>query len=324
MSFDADALVDRRRLRRKLTLWRVLAFLAVIAAIFVVGTQFGGNSELFGKGDHVARVRIDGFISDDRRQQAMLKKIAESEEIKALILTINSPGGTTTGSEALFEALRTVAAKKPVIAVLGTLAASGGYVAAIAADHIVARGNTITGSIGVIFQWAQVKGLLDQIGIQFNEVKSAPLKAEPSPFNETTPEVRAVMEAMIADSYDWFVDLVAERRGLSPARARQLGDGRVYTGRQALDVDLIDAIGGEKEAMSWLNDNHGIKEDMTIVDWKPASQISEFGLFSGLTNLTRRFLGSGPAQMLEIFLNDGTSGAQRLDGLQSVWHASEE
>lgn len=324
MSFDADALVDRRLLRRKLTLWRVLAFVAVIVAILFATAQYGGSSALLGQGDHVARVTIDGFISDDRRQQKMLAAIAESEQTKALILSINSPGGTTTGSEALFESLRAVATKKPVVAVLGTLAASGGYVAAIGADHIVARGNTITGSIGVIFQWAQVKELLDQIGVSFKEIKSAPLKAEPSPFNETPAEARAVMEAMVADSYKWFVDLVADRRDLSPARARQLGDGRVYTGRQALDADLIDAIGGEKVAMAWLNETHDIDEDMQILDWKPKSSVSEFSLLSGAVALTRKILGENPANLLEILIKDGASGVQRLDGLQSVWHPSSD
>ncbi|MBZ0218681.1 MAG: signal peptide peptidase SppA, partial [Fimbriimonadaceae bacterium] len=324
MSFDADAIVDRRLLRRKLTLWRVLTFVAVAAAILFATAHYGGKSALLGKGDHVARVTIDGFISDDRRQQEMLETISKSDEVKAVILSIDSPGGTTTGSEALFESLRAVAAKKPVVAVLGTLAASGGYIAAIGADRIIARGNTITGSIGVIFQWAQVKDLLDQIGIRYNEIKSAPLKAEPSPFNETPPEARVVMEAMIADSYDWFVDLVATRRGLSPARARQLGDGRVYTGRQALEVDLVDALGGEKDAMAWLKENHDIAGDMKILDWKPKSAVSELSLLSGAASLTRRFLGSGPANLLELFLNDGASDAQRLDGLRSVWHPSGE
>ncbi len=324
MSFDADALVDRRRLRRKLTLWRVLALIAVVIAIIVAASQPKVGAGLFGSGEHVARVTIDGFISDDRRQQEMLERIAESDSTKALILSINSPGGTTTGSEALFEALRGVAAKKPVVAVLGTVAASGGYIAALGADRIFARGNTITGSIGVIFQWAQVKELLDQIGIQFNEIKSAPLKAEPSPFTETSPEARAVMEAMIADSYDWFVGLVVTRRDMNPRRARQLSDGRVYTGRQALEVNLIDAIGGEKDAMAWLRVTHGLDKDTEIRDWVPPSESTGLGLISGLAGVTERFFGREVANLLRILLKDGTSEARHLDGLQSVWHASSE
>jgi len=324
MSFDTDAMVDRRRLRRKVTLWRVLTFVAVVAAILFATSRAGPDSGLLGRGDHIARVTVDGFISDDRKQQEMLKEIAESDDVKALILSINSPGGTTTGSEALFLSLREVAHNKPVVAVMGTLAASGGYIAAIGADWIVARGNTITGSIGVIFQWAQVRELLDKWGIEFKEVKSAPLKAEPSPFTETSPEARAVMEAMIADSYKWFVDLVADRRGLSERRARILGDGRVYTGRQALEVELIDAIGGEDEAIGWLEREHSLDADMKVIEWRPKREDRDFGLVSGTVALVERVFGSKTAKMLQIITNYGASGPGRLDGLQSVWHAPRE
>ena len=191
---------------------------------------------------------IDGIISNDRKQQELFDKIVASDDVQGVIVHINSPGGSTAGSEALYAAIRRAAAKKPVVGVLGTVAASGGYIAALATDHIVARGNTVTGSIGVVFQWAQVSELMQKLGIKMETIKSSPLKAEPSPFSPMPEEARALTEAMIRDSYEWFVGLVEQRRPFEETRARELSDGRIYTGRQALEVQLIDEIGGEKTA----------------------------------------------------------------------------
>jgi protease IV len=319
MSLDTDGLIDRRRLRRKLTFWRVLTFVVLVGVVLFATLRFAGDFNLL-PSDEIARVTIEGFISDDREQQALLEKIAEEDQVKALILNINSPGGTTTGSEALFEALRKVAEVKPVVAVMGTIATSGGYIAALGADHIIARGNTITGSIGVIFQWTRVRELLDNLGIEFEEVKSSILKAEPSPFTETPPEALAIMEAMVADSYDWFVALVAERRELSPERARFLGDGRVYTGRQALDADLVDGIGGEDIALKWLQDTRDISEDLDIVDWEVAEEL-DYGLLSIGARLFGALANNGVGNALNGFLQQTGNSAGRLDGLVSVWHA---
>ena len=222
------------------------------------------------------------------------------------------------GSEALFEAVRKVADKKPVVAVMNSVAASGGYATAIAADHIVARGNTITGSIGVIFQWPDVSQLMSSIGIKVEELKSGELKAEPSPFNPTSERVRAVTMQMIRDSFDWFVRLVAERRKLAVERVRILADGRVYTGRQALVEKLIDAIGGEDAAVNWLATVKNIPLGTPIIDWKVEKSFGSTSVgFSALTGLLR-FAGlEGLARALERGMS--SSGVQ-LDGLMSVWH----
>lgn len=316
MSLDADALVDRRRLRRKLGFWRVVAFIAVIIGLLAVALQFAGDPLALARGPHVARVTIDGFIGDDRDQQELLRKIAKDSQVKALILSINSPGGTTTGAEALYEAVREVAEEKPVVATLGTIAASGGYIAAISADHIVARGNTITGSIGVIFQWAQVKDLLANWGIRFDEIKSSPIKAEPDPFTDTPEEARQILEAMVADSYDWFVGLVAERRKLGDAEARRLGDGRVYTGRQALQAKLIDAIGGEDVARDWLADEHNISRDLKVHEWRNGGVDGDLSLVRSFAN----WVGLG-AIFDYVGKQIAGGAAVRLDGLMSVWQA---
>ena len=163
--------------------------------------------------------------------------------------------------------VRRLAAEKPVVAQVGTLAASAGYMIASASDHIVARKSSIVGSIGVLVQFPDLTGLMDKIGIKLEEVKSSPLKAEPSPFNVTTDEERAMIRAMILDSYDWFVGLVDERRPLTRAEVTALADGSIFTGRQALDKKLVDALGGETEAVDWLA-TKGVDGKLKVVEWE--------------------------------------------------------
>ena len=202
MSLDADTLADRRRLKRRLFFWRAGAVAAILIALIVLLAEGGFRFNQ----SHIARVTIGGIIVDDRYQQDMLERIAKDNSVKAVILSIDSPGGTTTGSEALYEAVRDLAEEKPVVAVLGTVAASGGYIAAISADHIVARGNTITGSIGVLFQWTQLEELLGNIGVEMREVKSSPLKAEPSPFHQASPQSIKVTQELIDSSCVTLID----------------------------------------------------------------------------------------------------------------------
>jgi protease-4 len=310
VSLDADTLADRRRLKRRLFLWRAGAVLALVLALIAITADRGIS---FGQA-HIARVTIGGIIVDDRYQLEMLQQIASDSSVKAVILSIDSPGGTTTGAEALYEGVRALAEKKPVVAVLGTVAASGGYIAALSADHIVARGNTITGSIGVLFQWTQLEELLGNIGVEMKEVKSSPLKAEPSPFHKTDPRAIKATQDMVDASYDWFLRLVSERRGMDEAAARTVGDGRVFTGWQAVENGLVDALGGEDVAIAWLESEHGIDADLPVNDWEPSYPGSGFAGFLGRA--------AGEAALVTI---DGLSGktqqAKRLtlDGLTSLW-----
>ncbi len=312
MSLDTDLIIDRRRLKRRLSFWRFAAIILLAAGLFAFFAQNAG----FGPSDqHIARVWVSGVIVDDTRVQDMLDEIKEDENVSALILRIDSPGGTTTGSEALYEKIRDVAEVKPVVAVLGTVAASGGYIAAISADHIVARGNTITGSVGVLFQWAQMKELLGHIGIEMKEVKSSPLKAEPNPFSEPSREAIRATQAMIDASYDWFLGLVQERRGFDKARARELGDGRVYTGWQAKENGLIDAIGGEEEALAWLSAERQIDSELPVEDWEVREEPYELATFMG------RAMGEAFSQAIaETTQKTLQTEGLTLDGLISVWH----
>jgi protease IV len=318
MTLDADSITANRRLRRSLAFWRILAVLALVAAgvalLLADTSAVGGLSK---RTDHIARVTISGLITGNQRTLDLLEEIEGSDRVKAVLVKIDSPGGTTAGSEALYISLRQLAGEKPLVAVMDTVAASGGYITAIAADHIVARGNTITGSVGVLFQWVQVQELLDTLGIEMESIKSGALKAEPNPFEQTSERAREVTEQMVADSFRWFLDLVEERRQLSSEQVELISDGRVFTGRQALEAQLVDEIGGEEQAKAWLAANRDIDADLKIVDWEVSSGIRERGIGFAVARALLSALGFDGSWLLEKI-----SAQERLsvDGLVSVWH----
>lgn len=275
-----------------------------------MGDRFGGAAV-----DHIAKVRIEGTITEDEELLKRLERITESDRVKGVVLSINSPGGTTAGGESIYLAVRKMAETKPVVAQVGTLAASAGYMIASAADHIVARQSSIVGSIGVLVQFPDVTGLMDKIGVKVEGVKSSPLKAEPSPFTPTTEEERAMLRALVMDSYDWFVGIVDERRPLSRTEVLAVADGSIFTGRQGLEKKLVDALGGEDEAVEWLA-GKGVDADLEVVEWKA---VREGGLW-GTLSLARL---AGAALGLD---RHGAELARRigadsifLDGLLSLW-----
>ena len=188
---------------------------------------------------------------------------------------INSPGGTVAGSEQLYDALMQLKAKKPMVVVVDGLAASGGYIAAMAADHIVAQQSALVGSIGVIFQYPNVTELLKTIGVKVEEIKSSPLKAAPSGFEPTSPEARAAVESIVMDSYAWFRGLVRDRRQLDGALLERVSDGRVFTGRQAIELKLIDALGDEQTAIDWLAKEKNIDAKTPVRDYRLTPRFSD-------------------------------------------------
>ena len=264
MSLDADYVVERRRLKRRLTFWRVLGVVALVATVVAAAGRF----DLRRQQDHVAQIAIGGLILDDPARDEALKEVADDEKVKALLVKIDTPGGTYVGGEVLYESLRRVGEKKPVVAIMGTTATSAGYMSALGSDHIVARSSTLTGSIGVILQTADVTGLLDKIGIKSVVVKSGPLKAQPNPLEKFLPAARKATEAIIADYFDMFVTLVAERRSLSREQVLKLADGRVFSGRQAKKAGLVDALGAEPEARKWLSETHKIADSLPVKEVK--------------------------------------------------------
>jgi len=323
MALETETVLDRRRLRRRLSLWRGLA---ILAALFAVGLLAFSSAERVGLAERsqIARISLEGIITEDREQLKLLKKLGEAKNVAAVILFVNSPGGTTTGGEALFEAIRNLAQSKPVVAQFGTVAASAAYIVGLATDHIVARGNSITGSVGVIFQWAEVSQLLDKLGVKMNEIKSGPLKANPSPFQPLDAEGKRIAEQMVAESQRWFVGLVAARRGIDPASVAGLEQGRVFSGREALLNRLIDQIGGEAEVIQWLEEKRNVPKGLRVQDWKPKRD-SDWGLLSSLaTRALHVLIGPSATERLsDLISEDGALGRLRLDGLISIWQAAE-
>jgi protease-4 len=309
-------IVERRQLRRKLTFWRVAAFLLIVAAIVGLGFMLAGEEG--GKvRPHIARVAVTGLITDDTELVERLDEIAQNASVKALIVSVNSPGGTTFGGESTYKAIRRVAEKKPVVSDVRTLAASAGYMIAIGGDHIVAGETSITGSIGVIFQYPQLKPLLDKIGVSLEEIKSTPLKAEPSPFHTPPEAAKVAMKAMVDDSYAWFVDLVAERRKIARTDALRLADGRVFTGRQAAKEKLVDKVGGLKDIRAYLA-TRSVQADLPVVEWKAKSSGSNF-FFGSLATDVADALGLG--WLAKAFtIKNISEDKLLLDGLVSVWH----
>lgn len=313
---DAETILERRRLRRRASFWRVTAFLAVALAIIVaaaVATDMKGLKAVAGAGE-VADIKVDGFILTRPAAVALIDKAAKDASVKAIMLHIDSGGGAASGGEALYRSIRKATEAKPVVAVIDGLGASAAYMTAIAADYVIARESAITGSIGVIFQYGNVEELLQKFGVEYAEIKSAPLKGEPSIFTKPAPGAEAMLQRVVNDTYDWFVGLVAERRKLPMATARSLADGSIYSGRQALRLKLIDEVGGDEEARAWLAAEKSISIDLPLREWKPNE--SFIGMFqeNALAGIMR-LLGLDPeaASILPERL--------AVDGLLSLWQA---
>jgi protease IV len=324
MSLEADIIVDRRRMRRKLTFWRALAILLVIVAVLAIAASTTGRRShwLRSSGDYIARVTLTGLIRNDRDRVEALDKLAKSD-VKAVIVDIDSPGGTTAGSEQLYDALHRLAARKPIVMVVDGLAASGAYIAAIAGDHIIAHETSLVGSIGVLFQFPNFGELLKTVGVKVEEIKSSPLKAAPNGFEPTSPEARAAIEAIVRDSYAWFRALVQDRRHLDDTSLDRVADGRVFTGRQAIELKLVDQLGDERSAVEWLAKEKGIDPKLPVHDWQLQPRLRDLGFLHlvtsamldriGFAALARRLEALGGAQAIERV---------NLDGLLALWHPS--
>lgn len=320
MSLDSDVIVDRRRIRRKLTFWRVAAVLVAIAAIVTVALVAtpAGRGTLTASGS-IARVHIDGLIRSDNDRVEALERL-EKSGAAAVVVHINSPGGTTAGSEQLYDALVRLKAKKPLAVVVEGLAASGGYITAIAADHIVAQQSSLVGSIGVLFQYPNFTELMKTVGVKVEEVKSSPLKAAPNGFEPTSPEARAALEALVKDSYAWFRGLVKDRRGFDDALLEKVADGRVFTGRQALELKLIDALGDERTAIAWLVAQKNVKRDLPVRDYKLTPRFGDLTFLRTAASITLDALGlSTIARQVERAGLAQAVDRLGLEGMLALW-----
>jgi protease IV len=324
MSLNADTIVDRRRMRRKLTFWRVFAVFIAIAALVAVAVALrtpGTEGWAGFPARSIARVTITGLIRSDQQRVEALERLGKSQA-QAVILHINSPGGTTSGSEQLHDSvMRLKAQKKPVVVVVDGLAASGGYIVAIAADHIVAQETALIGSIGVLFQYPNVGDLLKTIGIKIEEIKSSPLKAAPNGFEPTSPEARAAIESIVSDSYSWFRGLVKARRHLDDATLERVADGRVFTGRQGLGLNLVDELGDEAAALAWLAKEKNIDPKTPVRDYRLRDRFGDLPFLHTMAIAALNAVGLGTfARRLEDWSAVQALERLNLDGLLALWH----
>jgi protease IV len=317
MSAPTDYLLDRRRLRRKLSWWRLFAIAAATLAAVVIVTRLTGADSTDKLTPHIAKLSLQGLIIGDKDTVDLIKKIGESNQAKAVIVAIDSPGGTTTGSQIIYEELRRLNEKKPVIAQVGALAASGAYIAAIASDTIVAQSTSLVGSIGVLFQFPNVYKLLENVGVKVEEIKSSPLKASPNGFEPTSEAARAAIASLVSDSYSWFKDLVKERRHLDDAELAKVADGRVFTAHQGQPLKLVDILGGEREAIAFLETKKNIAKNLPVREWKKKPSLERLGLMESAASVARAFGFETVALVLDRTASTEQSG--RLDGLLAIW-----
>lgn len=316
-SGSIESILDRRQLRRKVTFWRLTAIgVVIVALIAFIGRYSSATAHLT---PHIARIQISGIITGNKDTIKLIKRVGASSEARAVLVDINSPGGTVTGAEHIYDELRRVAAKKPVVAVVGSLGASGGYIVALGANRIFADDNALVGSIGVLFEFPNISKLLDTIGVKVETIKSSPLKAAPNGFEPTSPAARAAINSLVVDSYGWFKGLVQKRRHMTDAQLAAVDDGRIFTGRQALKLKLVDQLGRERAAVAWLEAKKGVPKGLPIRDWKKKSATGRFGIFS-MASAAADALGLPRAA---TFLShvEKARDATALDGLLAIWHA---
>jgi len=311
MALDADTILDRRRMTRRLAAWRALAILAVVAAIGAAVAFYGEIGP-----QHVARVPLNGAIVSDRSLTKLIERLEKDDDVAAVLVSINSPGGTSVGGERLYKALRELDGTKPVVAHIGTLGASAAYMAALASDHIVAQRTSLTGSVGVLIQYGQINEFLAELGIEVDKVDSGPLKAEPSPFQPVEPEAVDVLQSVVNDTFDWFLSLVQERRAIAEENLATIATGRIFTGAQALQEGLIDEIGDEEAAVAWLERERGVPPDLPVRTYEPGDDGS-FSVTAWLTDSVMRRVLAAAGVNIPALPSNGS-----VDGLWSLWHAS--
>jgi protease IV len=289
MALTSDTFIERTQLKRQVLFWRLAAVGAIVFFLIILVER---NTKLpqMVEGDYIARVVISDTIVDNQKLYDLLDAIRDDTHAKAMILTLNTPGGEAVAGETIHQKIKEISAKKPVVATMRSICASAGYMIAIAADHVLAMNGTITGSIGVIFQTAEFSELADKVGIHPIVVKSGPFKGSPSMTDKMNDDERTILQEMIDEFHTVFVQMVAADRDMNEERVRELADGRIYTAMRAKSLGLIDGIGGETEALNWLKKEKKIDISLNIKDIKIRSKFDTFydklTEYAGISHLT--------------------------------------
>ncbi len=262
MSDDTQTKPPKRSLFRKL-----LLAVGIVVGVLILFNLLFPDLDLSIE-DRIALVRVEGVILDSQTTVTELKRFGENPSIKAIVIRIDSPGGGVVPSQEIYDAVQRVRNKnnKAVIASMGTVAASGGYYIASATDRIIANPGTLTGSIGVIMETANVEGLLKKIGVEGIVVKSGKFKDVGSPLRKMTDEEQALLQSVMDDVHKQFIDAVAEGRALEVSTVQALADGRIFTGRQAKEAKLVDELGNLEDAIQLAADLAGIEGEPKVVE----------------------------------------------------------
>jgi protease-4 len=261
----------KRRPLRTL-LWVLVAGLALMLLVNVFFPDLDLSTE-----DRIALIRVEGVILDSQTTVGELKRFSENPSVKAIVLRIDSPGGGVVPSQEIHDAVKRARTKnnKAVIASMGSVAASGGYYIAAATDRIVANPGTLTGSIGVIMETANVEGLLQKIGVEGVVIKSGKYKDVGSPLRKMSEEERGLLQAVMDDVHKQFIEAVAEGRDIELTDAQALADGRIFTGRQAKEAKLVDELGDLEDAIQLAADVAGIEGEPKVVEPRRRFSIRE-------------------------------------------------
>ncbi|MBT3252853.1 MAG: signal peptide peptidase SppA [Candidatus Marinimicrobia bacterium] len=241
----------------------VIAVLAVL--IFMVSTKEGGG-KWFDNSKRIAVLPLEGEINSSRKWISSLQKFAENDRVGGILIPINSPGGQVAPSQELYHAIKAVRdnSDKPIFVSMSSVAASGGYYAALGADSIFANDGTLTGSIGVIMQFPIYSDLMEKVGVGMRTVKSQEFKDAGSPFREMNEQEQAYFQGIINDVYEQFTEVVSQERGIDEINMQSLGNGRVFTGRQAFKANLVDALGTFEDARKALCIKAGIPQNSRL------------------------------------------------------------
>ena len=263
MSLDWQILEETKKKWYRKGLWRGILISIVLAAVVYLFSNFTNFSSNF---SHIARININGIIFDNTEIVEIFDNLAKNDNVKSVLVKINSPGGTVVGSESLYVAINSLSQKKPVISLMGEIATSGGYIVALASNYILARQNTLTGSIGVIVENQNFSELSQKIGVRIDTTKSGKIKGGQNPISPLDPLVKINNQKLVNYSFDWFISIIKKNRNITQSVLELVSDGRTLTGGMALELGLIDAIGTEKEALKYLETNYPDFKGLPIID----------------------------------------------------------
>ena len=253
-----DYIIDRYRLKNSVNKWKFIALILLLIALFTIFYHKGdGVSGI--KSDYIASIDITGMLVQNKETIKSLNKIANDNNIKAVLVNINSSGGTGVGGESLYREFRKIAEKKPIIASIGEIGASAAYMAAIGTDRIYAYDISLVGSIGVIIMNIEVGEFAKKHGINLELIKSSPLKGIPNYFEKLNGQQKEYVQNLVNESNKYFIGLVKKRRNLSEDDLKKVSDGRIFTGSQANILKLIDQIGDGADAVKWLKSKENLK-----------------------------------------------------------------